>query len=227
MPPLYRLRDFSTLRVRTPNYGLPTANVSRLFHSHSNAEKIFVPVRISVLTLWYILRYNFPMSNARPTDIFNLCQFKFANGRMCGLPAHPKHHGLCLAHARRASIEQREDDLSAELASPAGDFITQIDINHVLGNLFTALAANRISSRRATSLAYIGFLLLQSQEGAKDEARRWFLDFPTYETLLKLKYHKDHPNYPKSRVKAPPAEAPEQPTDQSPTQPPADNTSAA
>jgi len=44
-----------------------------LFHSHSKTRaKIFVPVRISVLTLWYILIYNDSMSDARPADLFNL-----------------------------------------------------------------------------------------------------------------------------------------------------------
>jgi hypothetical protein len=140
------------------------------------------------------LRYSFPMSNARPTDIFNLCQFTFANGRMCGLPAHPKHNGLCLAHGRRA--EPREDDLAAYLASPAGDFITQIDINHVLGKLFTALAANRISSRRAGTLAYIACHLMQTQAGAKNEARRWEIDSSTYRKLVALKYPKSPSSFP-------------------------------
>ena len=74
------------------------------------------------------------MSNARPSNIFNLCRFTFANCRMCGLPAHPKGDGLCLTHLRltKAQAKPREDDLSAELGSPDGDYITQIDINHVL-----------------------------------------------------------------------------------------------
>src|SRR5450432_4226044 len=115
------------------------------------------------------------MSNARPNNAFNLCTQKFANGRMCGLPASPKHDGLCLCHARQqnAKSPQREDDLTEELKSPGGVFITQIDINHVLGNLFTALAADRISPRRAGTLAYIGCLLTQTQQEAKREAIQW------------------------------------------------------
>jgi hypothetical protein len=127
------------------------------------------------------------MSNARPADPFNLCQFTFANGRLCGLPAHPKANGLCLTHARRSRPEPREDNLSAELHSPAGDFITQIDINHVLGRLFDALAANRVSSRRAGTLAYIGCLLVQTQKAAKEEALRWEIDGETYEKISAIK----------------------------------------
>ena len=72
------------------------------------------------------------------------------------MPAHPKYEGLCLNHATiHRRTYHREDDLVKELASPAGDFITQIDINHVLGKLFEALAANRVSPKRAATLAYI------------------------------------------------------------------------
>ena len=119
------------------------------------------------------------MSNARPADPFNLCSSTFANGRLCGLPAHPKGDGLCLVYRRSiAAAKPREDDLSRKLASPAGDFITQIDINHVLGKLYQALAANRITLRRASSLAYIAFLISQSQQAAKAEARTWDQDSP-------------------------------------------------
>src|SRR5260370_35984615 len=103
------------------------------------------------------------------------------------MPAHPNHDGLSLSHApipRRTF--HREDDLVKELASPAGDFITQIDINHVLGKLFEALAANRISPRRPATLAYIGHLLLQSQRGAKSEANRWAIDTNIFSRLVEI-----------------------------------------
>jgi len=108
---------------------------------------------------------------------------------MCGLPAHPKHDGLCLNHARLVSYknEPREQDLSAELCSPVEDYITQIDINHVLGKLFDALAANRISVKRASSLAHIADLLMRSQEGAKRDVEQWKQDLPTFKTWVKLK----------------------------------------
>ena len=134
------------------------------------------------------------MSNARPTEPFNLCTFKFANGRFCGLPAHPKGEGLCLTHFRyvRSKPASREDDLSAEIANADGDYLTQIDINHVLGKLLDALAANRCSPRRASSLAYIACLLAQTQKAAKEEARRWDTDKPVFQTMMKIKYG-EHP----------------------------------
>jgi hypothetical protein len=125
----------------------------------------------------------------RPDASYNLCTFKFANGKFCTMPAHPNHDGLCLSHATiHRRTFHREDDLVKELATPAGDFITQIDINHVLGKLFEALAANRVSPKRAATLAYIGHLLLQSQKGAKSEANRWEIDTNIFRRLVEIKY---------------------------------------
>ena len=143
------------------------------------------------------------MTMKRSENPYDLCQFQFANGKCCGMPAHPNYDGLCLTHgtlSRRASV--REDDLSAELANPAGEYITQIDINHVLGKLFDALAAKRCSPRRASSLAYIACLLAQTQKAAKEEARHWAADKPVFQTMLKIKY----PDYPDSGEKTGEAE---------------------
>ena len=129
------------------------------------------------------------MSNRRPDASYNLCTFKFANGKFCTMPAHPKYEGLCLNHATiHRRTYHREDDLVKELASPAGDFITQIDINHVLGKLFEALAANRVSPRRAATLAYIGHLLMRSQSGARREASNWPIESTILSKLVAIKY---------------------------------------
>ena len=125
----------------------------------------------------------------RPDATYNLCTFKFANGKFCTMPAHPKYEGLCLNHATiHRRTFHREDDLVKELSSPAGDFITQIDINHVLGKLFEALAANRITPKRAATLAYIGHLLLRSQSGARREASNWPIESQVLSKLVEIKY---------------------------------------
>ena len=140
------------------------------------------------------------MSNQRPDASYNLCSFKFANGKFCTMPAHPHHNGLCLNHATiHRRTFHREDDLLKELASPAGDFITQIDINHVLGKLFEALAANRVSPKRAATLAYIGHLLMQSQDGARREANNWPNESKILSRLIDIKY----PNAKASEPSAP------------------------
>jgi hypothetical protein len=106
------------------------------------------------------------------------------------MPAHPKYNGLCLNHGtihKRATM--REDDLYNELASPSGAFLSQAEINQSLGKLYEALAGNRISPRRAATLAYIAYLLLQAHSGLKAEARLTELQgFKNLNTLLKMKY---------------------------------------
>src|ERR1700719_2846720 len=145
------------------------------------------------------------MSNRRPDASYNLCTFKFANGKFCTMPAHPNHDGLCLNHATiHRRTFHREDDLVKELASPAGDFITQIDINHVLGKLFEALAANRVSPKRAATLAYIGHLLMQSQSGARREASNWTIESQVLSKLVAIKYPSEHS--PNAASPAPPCQ---------------------
>jgi hypothetical protein len=70
----------------------------------------------------------------------------------------------------------------------------------------SVLAANRISVKRACSLAYIADLLMRSQEGAKREAGRWKQDLPTFKAWLKLKYVKGHPKYPEDEEEGEEAE---------------------
>lgn len=153
------------------------------------------------------------MSNRRPDASYNLCTFQFANGKCCGMPAHPSHNGLCLNHATiHRRTFHREDDLLNELASPAGDFITQIDINHVLGKLFEALAANRVSPRRAATLAYIGQLMMLSQKGARREANNWSIESQVLAKLVDIKYPGQlsapvHPAHPDLKEPARPMKA--------------------
>lgn len=80
-------------------------------------------------------------------------------------------------------------DLSEELAAPVLDYLTQIDMNHILGNLFQALAAGRISPKRAAALAYIASVILQSQKGVHDQVR--FMELTAFGFLkreLKARY---------------------------------------
>jgi hypothetical protein len=88
-----------------------------------------------------------------------------------------------------------QQDLSAELATSSGDYLTQVDVNHVLGNLFTLLAANRISSKRAATLAHICATILKSQEGMHDQVQ--FLNWTAYDFLTKaLQEHYGLPQTP-------------------------------
>lgn len=97
------------------------------------------------------------------------------------------------------SPDRGQRDLSAELATPSGDFLTQIDINHILGNLFEELAANRVSTKRASALAYICCNLIKSQEGMHDQVR--FMELTACDFLhqaLQKKYFAQPANIPRS-----------------------------
>jgi hypothetical protein len=130
------------------------------------------------------------MTVKRADNPYDLCQFQFANGKCCGMPAHPKYNGLCLNHGTiHSRANAREDDLYNLLVVPSGGLLTQEEINRALGKLFEALAANRISTRRAATLAYIGHLLLQAYSGLKAEAHMTAMQGARdLHMLLKMKY---------------------------------------
>ena len=106
------------------------------------------------------------------------------------MPAHPKYNGLCLNHGTLNSrTNVREDELYDYMTSPSGGPLTQQEIQRALARVFEALASNRISTRRAATLAYIGFLMLQTYSGLKAEARMTELQgFKDLRMLLKMKY---------------------------------------
>jgi hypothetical protein len=54
------------------------------------------------------------------------------------------------------------DTLTDELAEAAGDFSSAGPVNHVMGKVFHALAADRISTRKAGVLCYIAQTILHS-----------------------------------------------------------------
>src|ERR1700690_2718859 len=82
----------------------------------------------------------------------NLCQFQFAEVRLCSMPAIPSLNGFCRSHAAlnrpKPPVEQ---DLSSELDQffpPADD---HPDVHRALERVFKAMAANGITTRRASN----------------------------------------------------------------------------
>ena len=97
------------------------------------------------------------------SDDSNLCQFPFADGRRCRLLRHKRHPSLCLFHQRMEERLLNADELGEFIStSRSGHFDTAADVNRVLGNLFKAIAKNRLPARNAAILSYLGQLLLQS-----------------------------------------------------------------
>ncbi|MGH9744405.1 MAG: hypothetical protein ACRD51_18850 [Candidatus Acidiferrum sp.] len=114
-----------------------------------------------------------------------LCQFSFADGRRCRMLHSDGHPSLCLFHARAEQQLLESHQLGAEIASTiSGEFSTATDINFVLGKLFTAVAQNRVPTRNAALLAYIGQLMLHSLSGVKEEFK-FHYTFEQWQTMSK------------------------------------------
>jgi hypothetical protein len=89
------------------------------------------------------------------------CAHRDSSGRQCRLFASDAHSNLCPQH--HAEQKQKEAaDFSAILFRDSQDFQTAQGINHSLRHLYWLTAQNRISTRRAAVLAYIGSLLLRT-----------------------------------------------------------------
>ena len=94
------------------------------------------------------------------------CQHRTSTGRQCASLSANKASGLC---ARHASIKQAEADVSAPLIQQACRFQNAQGINHSLSALYTLLAQDRVSPRRASVLAYISSLLLRSLDAIDND----------------------------------------------------------
>ena len=97
------------------------------------------------------------------------CGHSYGDGRRCRNPRWDGHPALCLYHARRERLILDAERVAAELAPVSGQFMTSTDVNHSLGRLFSLLAADRVPSRKAAVLAYLGQLLLHSLSGVRHE----------------------------------------------------------
>jgi hypothetical protein len=112
-----------------------------------------------------------PRSSIRGTSRPDLCQFPFSDGRTCRMPRWKKHGTLCVFHARGEHELLAADQAARRLVSLSGEFKTASDINHVLGQLFSLVAENRIPHRDASALTYIAQLLLHSLPHVRAEIK--------------------------------------------------------
>src|SRR5712691_3926442 len=89
------------------------------------------------------------------------CIHRTPAGRQCRRFAADAHSALCPQHRAEQNQVQAADHY-LHLTRRFHDFQTAQGINHSLHNLYELLAQNRISTRRAAVLAYIGSLLLRT-----------------------------------------------------------------
>jgi len=95
------------------------------------------------------------------TILTSRCSYRTAVGRQCRQLAADAHLGLCPHHL---DLHKQKEfaDLTQPLLMNWQGFQTAQGVNFALSNLYKLLAANRISARRASVLAYISSLLLRS-----------------------------------------------------------------
>jgi len=151
------------------------------------------------------------MTTKRSNSPYDLCQFTYADGRMCGLPTIPSGDGLCRSHASLKRFRPApEEDAAPSLTDFASDPPSQEDVQRAVGRIMQALAANRISARRAATFGYLAQLLLQVHAGLQAEQRLQSLQGARdLHTLLKMKYgpalRRDAEKRPSTADPAPPS----------------------
>jgi hypothetical protein len=89
------------------------------------------------------------------------CRHRTRTGRRCRFPVS-ENSALCFRHATRLDAKLVDADLSAAFGNEPLDFRSAVQINDFLAKLSGLLIQNRISSRRASVLAYIANLELRT-----------------------------------------------------------------
>lgn len=89
------------------------------------------------------------------------CSHRTAIGRQCRQLCADAQSRLC-PHHRDKQKQSESIDLSRALLARSQNFQTAQGLNFALANIYRLLAANRISPRRASVLAYINSLLLRT-----------------------------------------------------------------
>lgn len=110
------------------------------------------------------------------------CSARTPSGRRCRMAISDPNTGLCFRHAA-VHLKENSGDFSEALVCGIKEFHSAVDINHVLGELYKLLAADKISPRRGAVTAYTCSLLLRTlpaieQELEPEEPKQWILDLP-------------------------------------------------
>jgi hypothetical protein len=101
------------------------------------------------------------LQTVKPAVLSMRCTHRTDSGRQCRLAISDAQSGLCPHHYAEQKESERAD-VSEILVKFSQAFQTAQGINYSLRNLFLLTSQNRISTRRAAVLAYIGSLLLRT-----------------------------------------------------------------
>lgn len=109
------------------------------------------------------------------------CSARTPSGRRCRMAISDPQSGLCFRHAA-VRLKENSGDFSEALVCGIKEFHSAVDINHVLGELYKLLAADKISPRRGAVMAYTCSLLLRTLPALNDELQpegpQFILDLP-------------------------------------------------
>src|SRR5690242_14742556 len=106
-----------------------------------------------------------PNKNANKND--DRCRHYTVAGRRCRHTVLDRASGLCFRHMSR-SFQPSDEDLSSAFVGLSG-FQSAVEIHSFLAQLTVLLVQNRVSTRRAAILAYLGQMLLRALQAADEE----------------------------------------------------------
>ena len=124
-------------------------------------------------------------ANARKAALANKdddrCRHYTVAGRRCRHTVLDRASGLCFRHMGR-SFQPTDEDLSPAFVGLSG-FQSAVEIHSFLAQLTVLLVQNRVSTRRAAILAYLGHTLLRTlnavdEELNSDDDQQIFFDLP-------------------------------------------------
>jgi hypothetical protein len=99
-----------------------------------------------------------------------------ASGRQCRLFAADQQSGLCAHHLAKKKVREKDADFFFPLMKQENRFQNAQAINTSLNHLYDLLARDRISARRASTLAYISSLLLRTLPAIDSDSAKGIVD---------------------------------------------------
>lgn len=106
-----------------------------------------------------------PNKSANKND--DRCRHYTHAGRRCRHTVLDRASGLCFRHMSRP-FQPSDEDLSSAFVGLSG-FESAVEIHSFLAQLTALLVQNRVSTRRAAILAYLGQTLLRTLQAADEE----------------------------------------------------------
>src|SRR6266849_9802350 len=106
------------------------------------------------------------MTTKRAGSPYDLCNFQFDDGRGCCMPSIPSLNGYCRSHGtvlKPRPADEHNADLLLEIGLFNDDPPSEDDVHRAMSRVFRALAANRISTRRAATFGYLAQIILTSK----------------------------------------------------------------